>query len=146
MQEVNIHTDLDILIRARYPIIFVESFEENRVIKIVELIIGTGQQDENGKRIYLWSGTTGLTDSHGNPVKEGTEDPLIAMETIDESDRPMIIIFKDLHRYIEDIMVYRKLRDLHQNLKTTHKTIIIISPVLTIPIELQKVITVVSLP
>lgn len=146
MQEANIHTDLDILIRARYPIIFVESFEENRVIKIVESIIGTDQQDENGKTIYLWSGTTGLTDTHGNPVKEGTEDPLIAMETIDETDRPMIIIFKDLHRYIEDIMVYRKLRDLHQNLKTTHKTIIIISPVLTIPIELQKVITVVSLP
>lgn len=146
MQEANIYTDLDILIRARYPIIFVESFEENRVIKIVESIIGTDQQDENGKTIYLWSGTTGLTDTHGNPVKEGTEDPLIAMETIDETDRPMIIIFKDLHRYIEDIIVYRKLRDLHQNLKTTHKTIIIISPILTIPTELQKVITVVSLP
>lgn len=143
----NIYEDLDTLIRARYPIIYVESFEENRAINIVKSIIGTdNDQDENGKRLYIWSGTTGLTDPSGNQVKEGTEDPLIAMETIDESDIPMIVIFKDLHRYIDDIMVYRKLRDLHQNLKTTHKTIIIISPVLNIPLELQKVITVVSLP
>jgi len=146
MQKVNIHSDLDILVRARYPVIWVESFEENRVIKIVKSIIGIDDQDENSKTIYIWSGTTGLTDIHGNQVKEGTEDPLLAMETIDETDQPMVVIFKDLHRYIEDIVVYRKLRDLHQNLKTTHKTIIIISPVLNIPVELQKVITVVSLP
>ena len=147
MQE-NIHTDLDILIRARYPIIWAESFEEQRVINIVESIIGPQESlpEKDQKMIYIWSGTTGLTDIDGNPLKEGSEDPLVAMDTIEEIDKKIIIIFKDLHRYIEDIMVYRKLRDLHQNLKTTHKTIIIISPVLNIPIELQKVITVVSLP
>ena len=142
----NINTDLDVLIRARYPIIWVESFEESRVINdIIKPIIGPQNVQEN-KMLYIWSGTTGLTDINGNQVKEGSEDPLVAMDVVEEIDRPMIAVFKDLHRYIEDIMVYRKLRDLHHNLKTTHKTIIIISPVLTIPAELQKVITVLSLP
>ena len=147
MQE-NIHADLDVLIRARYPILWVESFEEARVIDIIESIIGPQEDvpEKDKKIIYTWSGTTGLTDINGNPLKEGSEDPLIAMEAVEEIDRPITAIFKDLHRYIEDIMVYRKLRDLHQNLKTTHKTIIIISPVLNIPTELQKVITVLSLP
>lgn len=133
--------EIEILIRARYPIIYVESFEEQRVIRQLNEVA-----EARHKQLILWSGTTGLITIEGDPVGDNTKDPLKALDFIETIETPTIVIYKDLHRYIEDIRVYRKVRDLHTILKGTMNTMIILAPVVTIPVELQKSISIVSIP
>ena len=134
-------SEIEILIRARYPIIWIESFEEQRVIRQLNEIAITRQ-----KQLILWSGTTGLINIEGDSVSDGAKDPIKALDFIETIETPTIVVYKDLHRYIEDIRVYRKVRDLHTILKGTMNTLIILSPVVTIPVELQKSISIVSVP
>ena len=134
-------SEIETLIRARYPIIWVESYEEQRVIRQLNNIAVS-----RNKQLILWSGTTGLITIEGDPVGDNTKDPLKALDFIETIETPTIVIYKDLHRYIEDIRVYRKVRDLHTILKGTMNTLIILSPVVAIPVELQKSISIVSVP
>lgn len=145
---MNVIEELDTLIRARYAIIWIESPEETRVIGLCKNI--AKNQD---KKLYTWSLTQGLIGidlsqqnaEMGKPI-EGTQDPIAAMSKIPELDEKAIIILKDFHRVIEDNMVCRGMRDLSESLKASKKTLIVISPVTQIPIELQKSITVISMP
>lgn len=134
-------SEIEILIRARYPIIYVESYEEQRVIRQLNDIAVA-----RNKQLILWSGTTGLINIEGDSVSDGVKDPIKALDLIETIETPTIVVYKDLHRYIEDIRVYRKVRDLHTILKGTMNTMIILAPVVTIPVELQKSISIVSVP
>jgi SpoVK/Ycf46/Vps4 family AAA+-type ATPase len=49
-----------------------------------------------------------------------------------------LFVLLDFHSFLNDQTVIRKLRDLVNNLKNTYETLIIISPVLTVPVELEK--------
>ena len=138
---MNKMSEIETLIRARYPIIYVESYEEQRVIRQLNEIAVA-----RNKQLILWSGTTGLINIEGDIVGDGTKDPLKALDFIETIETPTIVIYKDLHRYIEDIRVYRKVRDLHTILKGTMNTMIILAPVVTIPVELQKSISIISIP
>jgi SpoVK/Ycf46/Vps4 family AAA+-type ATPase len=55
-----------------------------------------------------------------------------------------VYLFKDFHPFISEVVTTRKLRDLITVLKTSTKTIILLSPTLKLPTELEKEITVVD--
>jgi len=127
---------LDILIRARYPLIYVVSFEEGRVLGFLREIAG-----ERAKKIYCWSATQGL-----EPRPAGAA-PRLPQETLDyfaALKEEAILVLKDFHYYISDSVITRRLRDLAQALKNSYKNIVILSPVLRLPIELEKDISVVD--
>jgi len=132
-----------ILIRARYPLVYLETYEETRAISILEKVA-----KEQGKKIAVWSVTAGLTTLDGTPIGENTQDPVGVLKAIQENEEQMVVVLKDLHKFLpeQDVMVYRKLRDLYDSLKATSKTIFILSPIVKIPIELSKSITVLTLP
>lgn len=131
------------LVRARYPLVYLETYEETRVISLLEKVA-----NEQKKKIAVWSITSGLTTLDGKPIGENTQDPIGVLTAIQENKEQMIVVLKDLHKFLpeQDTMVYRKLRDLYDSLKATSKTIFILSPIVRIPIELSKSITVLTLP
>ena len=45
---------------------------------------------------------------------------------------------KDLHSYLDDRAVMRKIRDLYASLKRSYKTIVILAPYKKIPLDLEK--------
>lgn len=146
---------LKTLIKARYPIIYLQTFEEERAVKILMGVTNeiNDEQDKSElkKKILVWSFTTGICDDEGKQVQEGTEDPKSALDFIADNDEQLIIIFKDLHRFLDerythDHYLYRKLRDLNETLKATQKTIILLSPIITIPEELSKSVHIETLP
>jgi len=55
-------------------------------------------------------------------------------------------VLKDFHMSIEAPEIIRQLRDLSETLRHTKKTIVILSPVLKIPPELDKAVTIIDLP
>lgn len=129
---------IETLIRARYPLIYVVSFEENRVES--ELLRITQNRK---KQIYKWSITDGLENPDGSFLGE-FKDPIKVLEYILQSDINGIFVMKDYHPYLNEPIVVRKLRDAAHSLKTSMKNVVFLSPVLKVPVELEKEISVVD--
>jgi len=130
--------ELETLIRARYPIIYVVSWEEKRVEDALRVL-----SQARGKKMYQWTVTQGMTlDPRSRD--ESTRDPLAALDFVINSRDQAVFLFKDFHPYLSDVALVRRLRDLTYALKTSYKTLVMLSPILKLPPELEKEITVVD--
>ena len=139
---------LETLVRARYPIVYVVSPEETRVRQVV-LAIAERRQ----KCVQEWSCTTGLTPAGASiqsPKHRSspTRDPANALDQIIEQVEPAIFLLKDFHPFLTkgNHTIVRKLKEIALQLKNSFKTIIIAAPLLEVPVELEKEITVLMLP
>ena len=145
---MNFQTELETLIRARYPILYLITSEELRVQNLVLEVAGRRQ-----KKVFEWSCSTGLvpagasiqSQKHRNPA---TRDPLNALDLVIEQVEPALFIFKDFHPFLtrSNFAIIRKLKEIALHLKHSFKTIILVSPVMEIPTELEKEITVLNYP
>lgn len=125
--------ELETLIRARYPILYVVSWEERRVEESLREIC-----QRRGKKLVQWTITGGL----GGNI--GARDPIAALDQILAASDQSVFLLKDFHPFMGDHVVVRKLRDLIHALKTSYKTLVLLSPMLKLPVELEKEITVVD--
>ncbi len=147
MQSLKRKEEINILVRAKYPLIYIVSWEERRVEKMLQQVA-----EERRKNLYSWTLTDGiisLDGYDGPPVDPGTRNPLRALDFISASTEAAIFILKDFHPFLNErhptndhSIIVRKLRDLSNHLKQTLKTLIILSPILNFPPELEKDITV----
>jgi ATP-dependent 26S proteasome regulatory subunit len=137
-------SDLDTLIRARYPLIYLVSWEEQRLDAILQDVA-----QNHGKTLLSWSVNRGLRRVGGArtvPMSEGSREPIEALNAIGRLTDPSLVVLKDFHPWLDQPAVVRALRELSQELKSTYTTIILLSPVLTIPVELEKEISVLDVP
>jgi len=132
--------ELDIYIRARYPLIWVVTPEEERAQAEIEELA-----QEQHKRLLLWSSTIGLVNSALLDRNDASKrDPLLLLSTILEDSEPCIWLLRDFHPFLRDANVVRKLREVSFGLRASNKTVILLGPVLKIPPELEKEVTVVD--
>jgi SpoVK/Ycf46/Vps4 family AAA+-type ATPase len=133
--------ELALFLKARYPILYINTIEEDRV----EYIIRKNVKTNLNRTIYSWDFVDGYTN---NPNNEGfaKKNPLQALELVERlnSETPALFILKDFNRFLTDLSVSRKLRNLSRILKLQPKTIIIIGSDLVIPKELQEWITIIQ--
>ena len=133
--------ELALFLKARYPIIYITTVEEDRV----EYVIRKNIKTNLNRSIYSWDFVDGYTN---NPNNEGfaKRNPLQALELVERlnPETPALFILKDFNRFLTDLSISRKLRNISRILKLQPKTIIIIGSDLTIPKELQDFITVVQ--
>ncbi len=145
---MNFHTELETLIRARYPILYLITAEEARVEQVV-LEIAKRRQ----KRVLEWSYSTGLVPA-GTSIQSqktrstATREPVAALDQVIDQVEPALFVFKDLHPFLSrsNVAVIRKLKEIALHLKNSFKTVILISPVMEIPTELEKEVTVLTFP
>ncbi|NEO26853.1 MAG: AAA family ATPase, partial [Kamptonema sp. SIO4C4] len=78
----------------------------------------------------------------------GQRNPLQALELIEKlpDQAPGIFLLRDFHRFLEDIAIARKLKNLARTLKAQPKNIVVVSTEVTIPEDLTEVFTVVDFP
>lgn len=138
MGATNADNDLEMLIRAKYPIIYVVSWEEGRVENALRRIA-----QDRGKKIFFWTITQGMVQN-ANHRDNATRDPMNALDFVMDSREQALFVLKDFHAFIGDVSLTRRLRDLFVSLKMTYKTLIILAPLLKLPSELEKEITVVD--
>ncbi|NJK49321.1 AAA family ATPase [Candidatus Gracilibacteria bacterium] len=135
--------EFELLLRACYPLIYIPTPEEERV----EAAIASCAKQIGNRSIYIWDFVDGYQD---NPNNEGVgrRNPLQALEYIEQlpSNVGGVFIFRDFHRFLEDVSISRKLRNLARKLKSQPKNLVIVSPHLEIPAELTEVFTVVDFP
>ena len=137
------NTELNLLLRARYPILYIPTREEERV----ETAIAHCATTLGERTIYTWDFVEGYS---GNPNDAGfgKRNPVQAIEFIEKlpPSAGAIFILRDFHRFLEDVSVARKLRNIARILKSQPKNIIILSPQVTIPDDLSEVLTVLEFP
>jgi ATP-dependent 26S proteasome regulatory subunit len=139
-------SEIEVLIRARYPLIYVITWEEQRLLRHVMKI---GQR--LGKSVFEWSVTTGLVPA-GTSIQSqkhkdtATQDPLVALDNVIERIEPALYVFKDFHPFLkgQNMSVIRRLREVSETMQNTYKTIVIVSPIFELPAELEKDLTVVD--
>lgn len=129
---------IEYLIRARYPIIYLVSSEENRAERTLQNIC-----EARSKKLFYWSVTKGMETEDGNSMSELRE-PIKALEFITESNVNGLFVLRDFHPYLNDPVVIRKLRDINKVLKNTMKNIVLLSSILKIPAEAEKEIAVID--
>jgi ATP-dependent 26S proteasome regulatory subunit len=141
--------ELDILIRSGHPYIWVQTYEETQAMEAIKDIAKRLTVQEKGFSVQTWTCTKGLI-TNGDSDDE-TMPPTAALMKVVNLETQTICVFKDLHRYLDPNCgdyntVVRSMRDIADHLKGKRKTVIILSPVLSIPVELEKLITVVNIP
>lgn len=144
---------LEHLFKARFPVLYIETFEEQRALAEVVAVARDVARLRTPRSVVTWSSTQGLRDETGK-TKSGSTDPVQALEAALMADDPTVFVFYDLHAVLgdgqrpADARVVRLVRDAAAAFKQgiTAKVLILVSPVLRIPPELEKEITLVDFP
>jgi len=137
--------EIEVLIRAKYPILYLVSWEEARVEEAIGAICS-----KLGRNMHTWSVTQGMRPAvnrtSGPPKAGNLPGELEALAQVHEAPELTLFLLKDFHAFLKDYRVVRLLRDLSGRLRGKAQTIVILGPVLTLPPELEKDITVVDFP
>lgn len=140
---MNFREEFKLLLRARYPLIYIPTYEEERV----EAAIREEATNQGNRPVYTWDFVDGY---QGNPNDAGfgRRNPLQALEFIEKlpASAPAVLILRDYHRFLDDVAIARKLRNLARILKSQPKNIVLLSPRIAIPDDLMEVLTVVEFP
>jgi ATP-dependent 26S proteasome regulatory subunit len=133
--------ELNLLLKARYPIIYISTFEEDRLEYTIRKTIKTN----SNKAIYTWDFVEGYKTNLNNP-RFAAKNPLQALELVEKltPETPAIFILKDFNKFLSDISVSRKIRNLLNILKTQPKSLIILATEIEIPTELYDLITIIE--
>lgn len=132
-----------LLLKARYPIIYIATNEEERV----EFLIKYCTKKYVIRTCYSWDFVDGY---QGNPNDVGfaARNPLEALSLIEKltPETASLFILKDYDNFLKDFSVIRKLKNLSRSLKTQPKNIIIVSSEVNIPDSLKELIVLLEFP
>ena len=128
-------------IDAGFPIIYINTFEEDKVDSLIPEI-------SSGKEVYEWNETNGYIDFETKaPLQEDCsfERMLDQLKVPDLLDRK-ILIFKDITPYLDEPRIVSKIKGLARMINQgVDATVIIVSSVLVIPKDIEKYVTILEM-
>lgn len=142
------------LIRARFPMIYISTYEEDRVTKYIKSIASDVKQVKFPREVFTWTQTDGLHNTTTDKGIADTANPLKMLEFIRKYDKDSVFIIYDFHvnfgvkNRTPNYDAIRKIRDIIPDIKlgSVRKTVFFVSPELLIPDALQKEITIFDFP
>lgn len=137
--------ELNILIQAHYPLVYLVTSEEERAEQTISAI---AQQCKPQRRVFIWTVTHGIVE-YGQPrnvTQHNTVSPEAAIEWATRQRDPALFVFKDLHPFVDSPAVARWLRDAIASFRGSQRTLILMSPVQQVPIELEKDVAMLDYP
>jgi hypothetical protein len=100
--------ELSILIQAQYPLIYLNTSEEERAEQAIAAIA----QIKPARALFTWTVTRGMVEyGQTNATQHNTISPQAAIEWAIRHKDPAIFVFKDLHPFVDNPEVCRWLRD-----------------------------------
>lgn len=130
---MDLEKELALLIDSRFPIVTVETWEEERIEGLVRRVT-----DRLEIPFFTWTALKGICrDGNADSIHE-TERPLGALEYIERLGVDSVYLFKDFHHYLQDPAVLRKLRDICGVFRRKRKSIVLLSPRIEVPVDLAK--------
>lgn len=124
------------LSRSGYPLVYIVTQEEDRALRLVDAAAQAAKRP-----MVRWSASLGFPGA-----EEIEHDPSAAIESLASITEPSFFVMLDLHPYLKDPAVVRRLRDRLNESVTRRQTIVVIAPVLALPPDLEKESAVIDLP
>jgi hypothetical protein len=134
---------LDLLIRSRTPILWIQQQEEERLLRLVGSVARRLEQ----RPLLRWdfvAGLQGLPNHSGAAARQ----PLAALDSLNllDENQPALLLLLDFHRFVNDPAICRRLRNLAPELRQRPHTLLISAPDRGVPAELEAAVTLLSLP
>ncbi|MCU0540723.1 MAG: AAA family ATPase [Oscillatoriaceae cyanobacterium Prado104] len=137
---------IDLMIRARYPLLYVVGAEEEPIETVIDHV---ALQVTPARRVLYWDIVRGWEDNGS-----GKGSVMAALDRIGKTavEEYTVFVLRDLHPILKypyterNAPVVRELRNLTRELKRSKKTIILTSHALELPEELREEITVIDFP
>ena len=125
--------DLELLIRSRYSLIYLETLEEERASYLLEHLA-----DQLNIGFFSWSCTKGLrrilrNDAVPYDAVYGSTSPSTALQFLEKSPFPAIYHFEGLGEFLEDKIVSARLKDAAQQFSKTLGAVVITGAKMTLP-------------
>lgn len=141
MNNTKLKLNLTRYIDAGFPIIYINTFEEEKVDELVASV-------SSDREIYEWNETNGYIDFRTKtPMMEDCtlEMMLNQLKSREMLDRK-IILLKDVSSYLDDARIVSKIKGIAKMIcGGEDATVIIVSNTLVIPKELEKFITILEM-
>lgn len=128
-------------IDAGFPIIYLNTFEEDKVDDIVEEI-------HFDREVYEWNEMNGYIDFESKTplIEDCTLDMMLEQLKIPDMLEDKIILLKDINAYLDDSKIVSMIKGVaHMINQGVIANIIIVSSILVIPKEIEKFITILEM-
>lgn len=130
------HEEINLLIKSRYPLIFVESADESYVINHL-----TRSAEELGLMLFQWSVTDGLCRGDSGQSMYQSQQPALMLklllQMVQVGEKNTLFVLKDFSRLLTDAITLRLFKDVLAVVEGTKSTIVIVAPAYDLPKELE---------
>jgi len=133
--------EIAVLARASYPLLVLATREEGRAVALVRAAAGG-----LSRPLWLWSASRGLAPIAAAEGDPSTTDPRAAIDAIRDVEEPAIFVFLDLHPHWSRFDVVRAMRDRLAEVGARGQTLVVVSPEVVLPPELDKDATILDVP
>ncbi len=127
--------ELELLIKASWRLIVLESFEEDRAVRVAQAAATACERE-----LVHWSlasGVAGTGDGLGGPgAGAGSLDA--GLHALAEREQPLVFVVLDAHRLLSDSAAVRRLRDMLPVLAKRRQALFLLGPVIDLPVELER--------
>ena len=137
---------LDLMMRARYPLLYIVAVEEEPV---EEVLLLAAAQSQPPRKVLMWDIVRGWDDSGSD---KGSVMGALGRIAKTSAQETTIFVLKDLHFILKNPQsdrnapVIREFKNLARELKRSRQTIILTSHTLEVPPELSEEVTVIDFP
>lgn len=155
---ITVYDEIKSMLEAGFPLVYLATTEYSRVMQKVR-----SMSFSIGYKFNTWDAVDGLKTHECDPsfrlkdvrpheAAEETQDPYALLEYIrhglvQQGDkRPEVFVLEDFHKYFSQRKFPEMLRKLSLELKDCNKHLVFISPYAQFPEELEKYITLVTIP
>jgi AAA+ superfamily predicted ATPase len=134
--------DLRKFVLSKASIVYILSDEEDRIEGLLKELSSTFQPKP---KLFIWNPFQGLAGE--SERVDNSKNYLEALDKVIQRTEQAIYIFEGLHTFLKtDLLVARKLKDLHRALRNRYSTVFIVAPYLVVPEELRRDMIVYELP
>ncbi|MCP2729029.1 AAA family ATPase [Limnofasciculus baicalensis] len=151
----NFTKEISEIIRARFPLIYLQTFEEERALGILKDLCASSGKNGLNRPLYAWSQTQGLKQYPDGKIDTSLLSPHQLLDHIEKATNTALYVLLDFHIYLDDQhrtpdndRIVRRLREIGISLRNANfaRTVAIISPIVNLPQSLQKDVMMMDFP
>jgi hypothetical protein len=133
-----LNAEIALLVKSKYPVIFLETVDEGYVLQQLAQI-----SQELKLSYFEWSVTDGLRRNHKEGSYYQSNEPAFMLKTLLYILGPLasngesgLFVLKDLERYLDDVGVLRLFKDMVNQIRNTSNTAVIVASSYKLPQDL----------